>query len=72
MDISKEPQVSVGIDYRKFATFSFFGHLGCRDLLSIISRMRYEFERGSLGAMLQSSALSDVQQIIGEAADCSD
>lgn len=37
----------------------------------IISRMRYNFERGSLGAMLRGSTLGDTQQIIGEAADCS-
>ena len=42
-----------------------------RDWLSIISRMRYSFEGGSLGAMLRGSTLDEADQIIGEAAVCS-
>lgn len=37
-----------------------------------MSRMRYNLERGNLGAILQISTLSDVQHIIGEAANFSD
>ena len=41
------------------------------DWLSIISRMRYSFEGGSLGAMLRGSTSDEADQIIGEAAVCS-